>query len=134
ISFCAKARRSLAAAKTTSDNNRVRSLELLHRGRTRSSNRFSVSETMSFSHPERSGGISRNNLRRDPSTPLRSAQDDSKAYHYPTSALLDGFDRFRWDRTHMAAAPARLFLLWPFALCSLLAPGILAAPPAEELR
>src|SRR5437588_582868 len=34
----------------------------------------------------------------------------------------------------MAAARARLFLLWPFALCSLLAPGILAAPPPEELR
>ena len=34
----------------------------------------------------------------------------------------------------MAAAPARLFLLWPFALCSLLAPDILAAPPPEELR
>src|SRR5438067_10905567 len=31
---------------------------------------------INFRHPERNRGIPRNNLRRGPSTPLRSAQDD----------------------------------------------------------
>src|SRR5207237_6664868 len=35
----------------------------------------------SFRHPERSRGTPRNNLRRGPSTPLRSAQDDGEVCH-----------------------------------------------------